>query len=118
MNNEKIKVIAQAFYGNRVETDVSREKVDELILGYPIDFSSDEVDRTIVNIPNENGLVIVYNKKQENDKGSHAENPLAVIPELNISLYSRCIACRIDENGKLASIENGDYEKIIKYFAE
>lgn len=121
-NNERINVIAQAFYGNRVETAVKREEVDNLILGYPIDFSNEvPIDRTVIHLPNENGLVIVYNKHHEEEAVNENNNitkPLAIVPELNIELYGRCIACRIDENGELASIENGDYEKIIKYFAE
>lgn len=127
---EMIEIVTQAFYGNRVVTEVNKNNVDSFIIG-----SMDNniplyknIDRTIINLPNEDNIVIIYNKHEEERWLKNKEEalkeknrilkPLAIIPELNIELYSRCIACRIDENGELASIENGDYEKIIKYFAE
>jgi hypothetical protein len=42
-------------------------------------------------------------------------NPSAVIPEKGIVLYSRCIACRIDEDGTLVSLEQEDCPKVVKY---
>ena len=38
------------------------------------------------------------------------------IPEINLTLHTRCFACRIDESGELQSLENGDGEKFIEYF--
>lgn len=122
--NDVIKVVAQAVYGNRVETEIDKNNVDRFILGY-LDNSisvSEEIDRTIVGIPNEDNIVIVYNKHEEEKELRRAEElsmkPLVVIAEKNIEIYSRCIVCRIDSNGELASLQNGDYEKFVKYLAE
>ncbi len=129
-NNESIRVIAQAFYGNRTGTEIKRKNIDRFILGY-IDSSivvNEPINRTVVAIPDTDNLVIVYNNYKEEkkliekeelfkDKGYELK-PLAVIPELSIKLYSRCIACRMDENGELQSLQDGDVDKIIKYFAE
>lgn len=126
----KINIVAQAFYGNRVGTEVSREDVDRLILGYTdnsIDVT-EKVNRTIVSIPNEDNLVIVYNKYQEEGELKRKEEllkdkdyvlkPLAVIKEKNIEIYSRCIVCRINAEGELESLQSGDYEKVVNYLAE
>lgn len=120
-NNNIIAIVSQAFYGNRVGTEIHKKDVDRFILGYQDDtIVTEPIDRTIVNIPNTDGIVIVYNKHREDNekKNNHGQNPLAIIPEENIEIYSRCIACRIDEHGELVSLKEGDYNKIIKYFAE
>ena len=130
VNNNVLKIVAQAFYGNRTETEVKRENVDAFVLGN-IDGIIDKyekVDRTIVNVPNADNIVIVYNKYQEEERLQRKEEllnnegyelkPVAVIPENNIEIYSRCIVCRIDSNGELDSLQNGDYEKFVKYLAE
>lgn len=128
--NDVIKIVAQAVYGNRVETEIDKKDVDKFILGYLDDSISvnEKIDRTIVNIPSEKNLVIVYNKYKEEKELNRKEElfnednyvlkPLAVIAEENIEIYSRCIACRIDENGELESLQNGDYEKLLNYLAE
>ena len=128
--NDVIKVVAQAVYGNRVETEIEKKNVDRFILGY-LDNSidvSEEIDRTIVKIPNEDNIVIVYNKHEEEKELHRKEEafnndgyelkPLVVIAEKNIEIYSRCIVCRIDANGELESLQNGDYEKFVNYLAE
>ena len=124
-----ISVVAQAFYGNRVGTEIKRESVDNFILGYMDDsIATGEVNRTIVNIPNTDNVVIVYNKYQEerelnrkkelfNDEG-YEMKPLVVIPEKNVEIYSRCIVCRMNENGELESMKKDDYDMIVKYLAE
>lgn len=130
MTNNLISIIAQAFYGNRVGTEIKKENVDRFILGI-LDNSipiSETVDRTIIPIPNMENLVIVYNKHQEGkklkDKEEYFKNdgyelkPLAFIPEKNLEIYSRCIVCRINDKGELESLKEGDYEKFIKYLAE
>ena len=131
MNNaNKINIVAQAFYGNRVGTEVNREDVDRLILGYTDNSIEvkEKINRTIVSIPNEDNLVIVYNKYQEEEELKRKEallndkdyvlKPLAVIKEENIEIYSRCIACRINAEGELESLQSGDYEKVVNYLAE
>lgn len=131
MNNaNKINILAQAFYGNRVGTEVSREEVDRFILGYTDNSIEvkEKINRTIVSIPNEDNLVIVYNKYQEEAELNRKEEllkdkdyvlkPLVVIEEENIEIYSRCIVCRINAEGELESLQNCDYEKVVSYLAE
>lgn len=132
MNNEKnnlINIVAQAFYGNKTATEIDRNKVDRFIIGslddYPIDYP---IDRTIVKVPNTENIVLVYNKHKEKDmrelkekalkEANYVMKPLAVIAEENIEIYSRCIACRIDEHGELQSLLNEDYNKLIGYLAD
>ena len=128
--NNTINVIAQAFYGNRVATEINKENIDRFILGY-MDNSikvTEPIDRGVVNVPNTDGIVIIYNKYKEEenrkikDKALKEENyvikPLAVIEEENIELYSRCIACRMNAHGELESLQEGDFEKLTKYLAE
>lgn len=132
MNTEKnvIGIVSQAFYGNRVGTEVKKENIDSFILGYqsndiPV---TEPIDRTIINIPNTDNIVIVYNKYEEEAALNRKEEllkekdyvlkPLAVIPEENVKIYSRCIVCRINENGELESLREGDYEKFVKYLSE
>lgn len=129
MNNNLISIVAQAFYGNRTGTEVKKENVDRFILGYLDDFPNEyPIDRTIIKLPNTENIVLVYNKYKEEERKELKErvlkeenyvmSPLAVIPEKNIEIYSRCIVCRINENEELESIHNGDYEKFVKYLAE
>lgn len=130
MMNNNIKVVAQGFYGNRTETEVNRENLDRFILGYIDDniAVTEKIDRTIINIPNADNIVIVYNKYQEENKRNKKEElfkkenyelkPLVVIPENNIKLYSRCVVCRINEHGELESLRDDDYKKIVNYLAE
>ena len=117
--NEKLLVVAQAFYGNRTEAEIRLENLDRFILGY-IDSSisvTEKIDRTIINIPNTN-FVIIYNKYEEEKKKNNKTKPLVFIPEKNIKLYSRCVVCRMNENGELESLKNDDYDKVVKYLAE
>ena len=130
MNNDLISIIAQAFYGNRVGTEIRKKNIDRFILGIldntrPI---TETVDRTIIPIPDIENIVIVYNKHREEKRLKDKEEyfkedgyelkPLAFIPEKNLEIYSRCIVCRINDEGELESLEEGDYEKFIKYLAE
>lgn len=119
MKNNSIRIISQAFYGNRTATEVSKENIDRFILGVLEEGISIEkpIDRTIVKIPNTENLVIVYNKFEEENR-SDKSKPLAIIPEENLEVYSRCIVCRISDDGELESLERGDYEKFVKYLAE
>lgn len=38
------------------------------------------------------------------------------IPELNFRIHTRCFACRMDADGKLRSLEDGDGKLFIQYF--
>lgn len=123
-----IAVLAQAYYGNLTGTIVNVEDVDRLILGYPSElfYDKEKIDRTIIKVPNTDNLVILYNKYQEEERLKDKEEyfkedayvlkPLATIPELSLDIYSRCIACRMNENGELEGLESGDFEVIKKYF--
>ena len=130
VNEKAIDIIVQAYYGNRVGTTISRDRIDSFILGHingeiP---SYEQIDRIIIRLPNEDGIAIVYNKYAEDNgikfkeraltEGNYAMKPLAIIPELDIELYSRCIACRVDKDDNIISLKSGDYDKVIKYLAE
>ena len=128
--NKNINVVAQAFYGNRTGTMINLDDVDSFILGNldGINMPYEKVDRTIINLPNMDNVVIVYNKYQEEHDLKRKEDlfknnnyklkPTAIIPEYDMELYSRCIVCRINENGELESLQDGDYEKFVNYLAE
>lgn len=127
--SDYLTIIAQAFYGNRTMTSISPKNIDRFVLGI-LDNSieiSEPIDRTIVRIPGSDNMVLVYNKYQEEKRLREGEKllreegykikPLAVIPELNLTLYSRCIALRMDENGEFGSLQEGEGEFIEKYLS-
>ena len=128
--NNTISIVAQAFYGNRTGTNIKKEDVDSFILGNldGINGSNDIVNRTIVRVPNTDNIVIVYNKHEEEKrlkdkedyfaKDNYELKPVVVIEEDGIEIYSRCIVCRINDNGELESLKDGDYEKFVNYLAE
>ena len=137
MNTNKtnqITIMAQGFYGNRTRTAINREEVDRFILGYLDDsifMDGESIDRTIVHIPNTDNIVVVYNKYEEEEARQrktelyetekYTMKPLAVIAEdgeNDIEIYSRCIVCRVNENGEFESLRESDYEKFVKYLAE
>ena len=86
------------------------------------------VDRTIVKIPNTDNLVIVYNKYFEENERKRKEDlfkndnyilkPTATIPEINLELYSRCIVCRVNDNGEFESLRDGDFKKFEQYLTD
>jgi hypothetical protein len=139
MNKEKkMAIIAQGLYGNRMMTSIDPEHFDALMLGYldmgAYEFMRNEekIDRTIIRVPDTENLVLVYNRFREEKRLRSLQefiqtvrinkfdrfNPSAVIPEKGIVLYSRCIACRITEEGELISVEQGDYEKVCRYLTQ
>lgn len=121
MTNNLMSIVAQGWYGNRTGTEVRKEEIDSFIC-------NKTPDRTIIPIPNTENIVIVYNKYNEEEWQTRKNELFATenyqlkytvyIPEKNIKLYSRCIVCRIDNEGELVSLEKGDYEKFVKYLAE
>lgn len=129
-NRKVLTVMAQAFYGNRVITETTPDKLDALVLGYiGIMPSKDEmIDRSIIHVPGSDQVVLVYNRYREEKERARCEKlvsetgyvkkPLAAIPEKGIELYSRCIACRMDEDGTLQSLQPGDCKMLMKYLAE
>lgn len=133
-NNDLMTIMAQAFYGNRTVTSICPEEFDAFMLGY-LNFQMfekmrdrEKIDRTIIRLPGTENLVLVYNKYQEEEslkdlqdfiKKIHESrqrfNPTAVIPELGIVLFSRCVVCRTNNAGELISIEKGDDVTAVKY---
>ena len=124
-----LTILSQAFYGNRTMTEISLENMDRFILGC-LDSSSkirEPIDRTIVQLPGSDNLVLVYNKFREEKRLREKERlleeenyelkPLAIIPELDLTLYSRCIALRMDKDGNFSSLQNGDGRILVKYLA-
>ena len=125
-----LTIISQAFYGNRTMTEIRPDEIDRFILGY-LDSSltvSEQIDRTIVHIPGSDNLVLVYNRYQEEQRLEEGEKllreenyeikPLAVIPEIGLTLFSRCIALRMTGDGNFASLRDGDSRILLKYLAE
>ena len=104
---DTITIMAQAFYGNRTVTDIKLEDLPYFLLGIFDKSIYTERDRkldvTVVKLPVE-GCALVYNKYEEEDKMNTGRKPLADVPELNLTLYSRCILCGIDDEGNLTSL--------------
>lgn len=132
-----ISIITQCFYGNRTGTEIRRNDVKAFIRGslspMPGEDFSDVVLKTIP-VPGNENIVIVYDQTDE-DKYIHVKYPkyaeeyrqkygeelhyaTCIIPELGIELHTRCFACRIDENGVLQSLEDGDKDKFIDFFPQ
>jgi len=138
-----IYIVAQYYYGNRTGTEIRRVNVDHFLAGNmnPEEFPDDakNVKRELVRVPGAEHIVIVYDKNKE-DRYVNVEFPKIYaeeaegyrerwgeelkirvsceIPEIGFKLHTRCFACRIDENGELQSLQDGDEEKFIKYFAK
>lgn len=123
-DNKLIMVETQKFYGNRVITEINPKHFDHLMLGIT-DYNEpirEQINRTIIRLPEDDELVVIYNQNREdkilNNMEKYSNIPTCVIKSKGIKLYSRCIACRIDFEGKLRSIEPEDVEIINKYFTE
>lgn len=122
--SKSVFVIAQGFYGNRTGMNISAEELDGLLLGCLNNSLIDEtlVDRSIIRIPETENLVLIFNRYQEEqivrDKEKYEIKPVAFIPEKNVELYSRCVGCRMNENGEIESLQNEDIDKIMNCLAE
>ena len=126
---DQISIIAQGFYGNRTGTRIQADEVDRFILGYMSDEFpvTEPIDRTVIHLPGSDEFVLIYNKYQEEEhlaykaKVFEEENyvlkPLVDIPEMDLEIYSRCIVCRMDENGEIKSLENDDFKIWNQYLA-
>lgn len=128
-----ITILVQGFYGNRTITRIALEDFDAFMQGYidTKDFDGKNIDRTMVEVPGCENLVIVYNKYREEERleriaisiqkrekeDGYFFKPTAVIPEKGIALYSRCIVCRRGEENSLQSLEEEDVKKVLKYLA-
>ena len=137
------RVMVQAFYGNRTMTEIYPKDFDALLRGN-LQFSEpfepkEAVERTVIRIPGDDKLVILYDESQERHAledlqdyfedqkkpeserkpwNRHEPKPLAVIPEKGIRIYSRCLACRMNEEGKFESLQPEDMDKVTRYLAE
>lgn len=141
MKNDSIFIVSQQFYGNRTGFDIHRDEVDFFLKGIlaPELFPGEDktVDRTIVKVPGDDNVVIVYDQNQGNayvnvkfpeqyakygkeyKARTGREMTMYVsceIPEIGFKIHTRCFACRMDKNGELQSLENGDGEKFVAYF--
>lgn len=79
---------------------------------------NEPLDETIIELPVK-GTALVYNKYAEEKAKNDTEytKPLASIPELNLTLLSRCILCGIDDSGNLTSITPEKCKEAIKYLS-
>lgn len=141
-HKDYISVVSQLFYGNRTSTEIKRDRVDNFLRGQLSEELYGEndvkdVSRKMVHIPGFDNIVIVYDQTQE-DKYINEEFPEIYdreavehlarygeelkmhischIPELDFTLHTRCFACRVDEQGVLQSLVDGDVENFIEYF--
>lgn len=67
MENKRIYIMAQAWYGNRTGTEIRASDVDRFIAGI-CDASIKETvrnDRVIVRVPETDNLVIIYSESAE-----------------------------------------------------
>ena len=64
------------------------------------------------------GTFFIEMMRKECSDHSRGPKPLCVVPQYDVQIYSRALACRMDENGKLLSIGKEDVEIICRYFAE
>lgn len=129
-NGDLLTVVIQALYGNRVITEMRKEDIDKRIHGILSDVvpMPEKIGRTMIRVPDTENLVFVYDKYAEEEERQYHEEliretgrglkPLAEIPEENIVLYSRCLVCRLRDDGALASLEDEDFEKFMHYLAE
>ena len=89
-----------------------------------------------MKVPGTDNIVVVYNKYEE-DEYINVDFPRYLkedgeyyretwgeelkphvsceIPEINFKIHTRCIVCRVDENGVLQSLEEDDVGKFIDY---
>lgn len=141
MTEGTIEIIAQCFYGNRTGTNVKPENIDAFLKGWTdvqyYDPETEPVNRKLIHVPADENVVIVYDRIEEENyltvefpetyeligksykEGTGRELTPYVschIPELDITLHTRCFACRIDENGNFCSLRPGDVRKFIDYF--
>jgi hypothetical protein len=100
---------------------MQREAIDYFVVGYtgiPKKlFAYDKIDRSIINLPNTNNLVVIYNKYQEEEIKNNKTKPFVFIKENNTMIHSCCIVCRMDDNGNVSSVTQEDYNVISKYLA-
>jgi len=117
-------ILAQAYFGNRTVTEITPDRIDSFILGFASSeiaermIRPEDIDRTIVRIPETENLVLIYNRYQDENNKKRESTMTAKIPEIGLELNSRCIVCRMNNDGSFASIEEEDFQKVMQYLAE
>ncbi len=119
-------IYAQAFYGNRTMLPGlnDEEMIDAVLSG---NTSVDDYNRlkgwretkkVIYEIPGTD-LLLIYDECRENEIRNYSDfalwKPCTVIPELNLELYSRCIAVKKEGNG-YGNMTEEDVTVINQYF--
>ncbi len=138
-SSNSIRIIAQQFFGNRTETTINRAEVDFFLKGIldPELYRNEDLnaDRRIVKVPGTDNLVIIYDQKQEDEYVNvdfpkmYAEyfdrygeelkmHVTCEIPEIGFKIHTRSFVCRIDINGGLQSIGDGDDVFMLNYFSQ
>lgn len=102
---------------------IQREAIEYFIVGYtgvPKElFGYTKIDKSIINIPHTNNLVIVYNKYQEEEaRKDNSAKPIIYIKENDVAIYSRCIIGRINADGNISSITKEEHNIITKYLTK
>ena len=140
-NTDLIAIIAQHFYGNLTGTEIRREHINHSLVGNlnPKLFPNDDKDvvRKVIHLPGAEHIVVLYDQTQEDryvnvsfpecyardaeEYRKHTGRELkmqvsCVIPELDITLHTRCIACRMNENGEPEDIRPEDFDIVARYF--
>jgi roadblock/LC7 domain-containing protein len=123
--NKEIKksfMLVQGYYGNRNLIDIDENDINKILK------AKEESDRVVIDIPNTESLVMIYNRQVEEirrekiktyfEEDGYVAKPLAFIPEQNIKVYSTCIVCRKTNDGHFVSFENEDFDKVLKYLAD
>mgnify|MGYP007079209787 CR=1 FL=1 len=104
-------VLAMGYYGNKTMTDAS---VDEIISGFCASFIKEhgiKVNKEYIKLP-DSECYVVYDPTKEKKPN---EKLVCEISEYDIKIYSRCVFCRLDENGNTKSLLDEDFEIINKY---
>ena len=140
-NRRLITILAQAFYGNRTETQIEPEEIDYFLNGISDKecFPKPDIDRQTVSLPGTTNLYLIYDAKAS-DKYINVDFPkyyaedadfyrektgrelkpniLANVPELNLCVYSRCFICRIDDNGELEDLHDEDFTVALQWLSK
>lgn len=115
-NPVQITIVDHSCYRSREITDMTADEVKRLI----------RQNWTIVHIPNAEHIVLLYDRTAEERRRAHmalfadgyVPKTTAVIPSLNLTLYSRCIVCRMDDDGEPQSIRKQDYQYFMSYLSK
>ncbi len=79
------------------------------------------IDRTLIPVPGTEHVFFIYNKYQEErhldpeDIWHKESEPIVVIPEKNIRIYSQCLLVRMNDSGNLEKLLYCDYNAAKKY---